>query len=459
MKNKKMLLVKSTLLLGVFVLLFSCKDDTYTYRPGVTNAPPYDPGKPVEITSFMPDSGKVREKVIIKGKNFGNDPSKITVYFNDGVSDKQANVISVDGTSIYCLAPRQNSGDNKIKVKVMDGEPISAPGEFVYTASANISWVAGKGKVEGAGAKYKDGSLSESHIWRPQGIGYIGDNQMLTFGWHEALSSKVRMISIDDDKVSTIQEGVYLGKPAVNASKTRVYATSVNRPHTVYEYRKEAGWTPYTIGEINVPNYTSQWDLIRAVAMLDEESDPNQEWVYFCHRDHTFGRFNIETEETQIIADRTLDIPNVWGGYLVYNKVKDCFYLSLYERFSIYRIIKTGNDWSDGVKAELYAGSPSQSDVIDGALEDARFKEPMGMCVDEDGNVYVCDRNAHVIRKISAVDGYVSTIAGIKGVEGAINGNPEEATLFFPQDITYDDEGSYYIAEDWESTIRKYSIE
>ena len=146
---------------------------------------------------------------------------------------------------------------------------------------------------------------------------------------------------------------------------------------------------------------------------------------------------------------------------MVYDKFKDCFYVSLYNFYSIYKITKTGADWGDGVQAELYAGSPSASSVTDGELKDARFKQPMGMCMDDEGSLYICDcDHADVIRKISGIDGYVSTIAGTVDKESPqVNGDPAEAVFLDPQDISYDGEGNFFIAEWWESTIRKYSIE
>lgn len=83
------------------------------------------------------------------------------------------------------------------------------------------------------------------------------------------------------------------------------------------------------------------------------------------------------------------------------------------------------------------------------------------MCMDEEGNLYVCEGSgADVIRKISGIDGYVSTIAGTLGIgEPQVNGDPAEAVFLEPQDISYDGEGNFFITEWWESTIRKYSIE
>lgn len=128
-----MLFPLSSLLLGFLVFCFSCKDETYTYRKDQSGGVPYDPALPVEVTEFIPEKGKIREKVIISGQNFGNDPSNVRVFFDDGYSDKEAQVISVNGTSIYCLAPRQSDGRSRIKVKVADEKEAVASEYFQYT--------------------------------------------------------------------------------------------------------------------------------------------------------------------------------------------------------------------------------------------------------------------------------------------------------------------------------------
>ena len=329
--------------------------------------------------------------MVITGSNFGNDKEQIQVLFSDSISDRKAIVINVDGTSVYCLVPRQLEGRNRIKVSVSSGTPAVAAKTFHYEAAANVSWVTGLGLQEGvSGDNYRDGTLAEARFWKIQGIVALGDEQIMTFGFHESAGCYVRFISVKDDKVTTIQSGLYLSKPAINEAKTRVYATTVNPPHAVYEYRKETGWMPNYMGEITTMGESPQY-CIRTLVMMDKVNDPNQEWLYFCHKDKFFGRFNINTLQTEVLGE-DLNLPKKnWPGYLVYDNIKDCFYLSLYEFYSIYRISKTGASWTDGVQAELFAGSPSQSAVVSGVLEDARFKGPKGMCMDEDGNIYVCE--------------------------------------------------------------------
>lgn len=456
MKQK---IYQSTGILFLLLLgLAGCKEENYVFSNQLSKGDPFDPNRPVQVTSFLPDSGRFSEKIVISGSNFGNDKDAVKVYFVDGNIEKEGAVVSVNGNSIYCIAPRLSGGNSQIKVVVGEKAEGIAPKSFHYTASAQVSWVAGVGTLEGTGAFYRDGTLAEAHFHKIMGIMALGNDQLMTFGSWESAANKVRFISVPENRVITIQDGVYLGKPAINEDKTIVYATTLNPTHTVYEYRRDNGWMPYRIGEIEARG--SGYDHIQGLVMMDKAHDPNQEWLYFCHKDGKFLRYNINTQVTHELGSGLFD-PAAWVGYIVYDKFNDCFYVSHYARYSIYKISKTGNDWADGVKSEIYAGSPSQSAVVDGNLEDARFRDPRGMCMDEDGNLYVCEfNNSNVIRKISATDGYVSTVAGTLGKKSPqTNGDPAEAIFLDPRDITYDGNGNFFIAEWWESTIRKYAVE
>ena len=102
-------------LLGFLSLVLICCNDNKE-----SGNDSYDPNKPVTIDYFTPDTGRVAEKVIIIGNNFGNDKSAVTVLFTDNMEkENKAAVVGVDNTTIYCMAPRQAEGFNKITVKVM----------------------------------------------------------------------------------------------------------------------------------------------------------------------------------------------------------------------------------------------------------------------------------------------------------------------------------------------------
>ena len=90
---------------------------------------------------------------------------------------------------------------------------------------------------------------------------------------------------------------------------------------------------------------------------------------------------------------------------------------------------------------------------IDGDAATAQFRSPVGITVDDNGILFVADRNNHSIRRIDT-DGNVSTIAGT-GTFGFIDGDASTAQFSSPNGITVDDSGVVYIADQVNFSIRR----
>lgn len=88
----------------------------------------------------------------------------------------------------------------------------------------------------------------------------------------------------------------------------------------------------------------------------------------------------------------------------------------------------------------------------DGVGTEAKFNAIYGIAVDLGGNIYMADRDSHTIRK-STPNGTVTTLAGISGLPGSMDG--ESAQFYLPNSIAVDANGSVYVADYGNSTIRK----
>ncbi|MFT6292691.1 MAG: sugar lactone lactonase YvrE, partial [Ilumatobacter sp.] len=86
----------------------------------------------------------------------------------------------------------------------------------------------------------------------------------------------------------------------------------------------------------------------------------------------------------------------------------------------------------------------------------ASFDYPSGVAVDGSGNVYVADRSNHLIRKISPT-GDVTTLAGNAGNSGAVDDNGTSASFYFPSGVAVDGSGYVYVADTGNHLIRKIS--
>ena len=108
---------------------------------------------------------------------------------------------------------------------------------------------------------------------------------------------------------------------------------------------------------------------------------------------------------------------------------------------------------SAGVVTTL-AGKVGQAGNADGTGDAAQFFGPKGMTFATDGSLLVCDTNNRTLRKVTMA-GVVTTLAGQAGVSGTADGSLSEARFHYPEGIARAADGTLYIADSGNCTIRK----
>jgi serine/threonine-protein kinase len=90
----------------------------------------------------------------------------------------------------------------------------------------------------------------------------------------------------------------------------------------------------------------------------------------------------------------------------------------------------------------------------DGSGTVALFNQPLGICTDRTGNIYVADTYNNAIRKISPA-GMVTTIGG-KGIDSAgyRNGHADSALFNLPTGVAIDTSSNIYVADNGNNVIR-----
>lgn len=87
------------------------------------------------------------------------------------------------------------------------------------------------------------------------------------------------------------------------------------------------------------------------------------------------------------------------------------------------------------------------------AATSATFNFPTGVAVDGVGNLFIADTLNQVIRKVSAADGVITTVAGNRS--GTYSGDGTLATnasIFQPSGLALDGAGNLYIADTGNTT-------
>lgn len=88
--------------------------------------------------------------------------------------------------------------------------------------------------------------------------------------------------------------------------------------------------------------------------------------------------------------------------------------------------------------------------VADGPAASASFAAPMGLAHDAAGNIYITDNRT--IRRITP-SGVVSTLAGMAGVEGQVDGTGSAARFSDPHGIAIGPDGDLYVADGGQNSV------
>jgi hypothetical protein len=417
-----------------FVSWYSCKDDE-----GI-NIPPYDPGKAIELIRFFPDSGGIASKVLLEGVNFGNDTSLFNVYFNE----KKAAIISVQGDKAYVLTPRLPGDTCTITVKV-GNKSVAYSEKFRYITQMTVTVIAG---ARGAnGGKFQEGPLAQAAFANIQGMCVDAAGNIFL-----GMRSDVGVCRVD-------VKGNYVHWITGNIGNSGAWNSGFVDPVTQIAYLiADVSGIMLEMNPANlwVPRARTFTHPTAAEISSGKKQDYSDSWVHsfaYNPKDSCLYTRQYQSGEIVKINQRTFeaecdhlkgqgDQPGT-DSYLALDPVDPNYiYLSYPAKHCIRRYNMTTKTF------EAFASNPTASGSWrDGPLNDAEFNSPRGIAFDQDGILYVADRNNHCIRAINR-SGIVSTVAGVPRQWGTAEGDPTTAGFDNPFAIAVDVEGNIWIGED-----------
>ena len=108
-------------------------------------------------------------------------------------------------------------------------------------------------------------------------------------------------------------------------------------------------------------------------------------------------------------------------------------------------------------KVSVLAGKANEPGNLNGTGGEARFNKSHGLVVVGDSVIYVCDMVSHTIRKVT-YSGVVTTFAGVMGEVGVNDGFRTNARFNKPEAIAVNSKGELFVADSYNFTIRKIAL-
>ncbi len=438
---------KLLLLFSFFLLFFSCGDkNEIVIFPEIENK--YDPSKPLLVERIMPDYGGIDQTFVLTG-NFKGELDDMKVYFGN----KLAILVATDGQSIMGVVPKQSPGNNLISVVIGNDSISDADLRFKYKQTRSVKTIAGfMGNRE-----YIDGDINAARFKEPSCIatvkGQNGDNIVVIESWWE---NRVRLVSLDDNKVITLATGpnVAGGTPAVDNTREKFYTIGHwGDQHHIYSYSRADGWTQ-TVTGIQIAQSDASSNIFSIQCADDDD------YLYTLSATADFFEIDLKDRSYSRVLLRGPNLPTNYSdrSHVVWSKFHNCFFASFPNEHGIYRFSPVYEE--DGLlytDVSRYAGFNGTGSTGGHRLTDAQFIGPHGMAVTSEGDIFVVNRSGNFISQISG--DLVEVVAGRPGSSGEINGDPLDSRFNSPQDIAVDFEDNFYIAGGWDGAVRKLSIE
>ncbi|MFD1771673.1 IPT/TIG domain-containing protein [Sphingobacterium suaedae] len=449
--------IQGLLLALTILFLVQCKQETGQPQG---QAAEFDPSKPITISDFFPKEGGVGSNLIIYGENFGNDISRTKVT----IGGKDAKVIGVRGTSLYCVIPEQ-AYEGDISIAITDGEQqvarADAMDKFSYTKKWLVSTFLGKYYEIPSEREQKEGPFEDCGAF--EGILWFSfDPRNPDHLYFTADTKSARKVDFGQRYVSYFRTGF---------DRVSVFNWQIHGEQDMIVSHNHASDTRYGNHVFSRSSDFTQNQPVPVYArgvngtMVHPQ---NGELYYSRFRAGDIRRYDFETKEDKLAFANPY---NAVAVYMVVHPSGDYAYLIEYDR---HFIMRTDYDRERKIFTTPYtiAGAAGTAGYADGVGTSARLNNPVqGVFVKnpdyqeiggDQYDFYFCDRGNHAVRKMTP-QARVSTFAGRgnNGDQGYADGDLRtEARFSSPKAIAYDEvRQCFYVGDTGNWIIRKIAKE
>lgn len=437
----------------VYMLLFllaffACKDNSVEHVKE-----DHDPSKPVKLTTFYPDSGRIREKVILEGDNFGSNPDKIRVYFNK----KRAAVIGSNGKRMYIVVPRVVQDSCVISV-VVGNDSLIYDHKFRYKVTISVTTVAGDGTKA-----IRTGPLEQSQL-APFQLD-VDQHDNIFVGTDNSMASGATSYSSDGlVRINEAENTMVLVNKFPNIANSRFEGLCADKETGILYTAVRTGTLEYAvIDPANgwIPRYKTMNFKTGGIYPIPTANgnymgyNSADKFMYTRYSTGQICKINPETAVAETIFLSEEQGTSI--GIDVDPTNPNMLYIAGYSGTignGIYRL-----DLNDPEHSWTKLNTSAVAGHRDGPIEQALFNTPYGLKFDQDGICYISDSKNFCVRKYDPSSGMVETVLGIPGVSGMKDGGKEEALFGSTTAVGIGMDGTVYIVDRGNFRIRKLSIE
>lgn len=425
------------LLLSIIQLLGCKSSDDF-------NGIPYNPSKPLELTSFYPNSGKFLEKVILSGSNFGTNPDSLRVYFNS----KKAAVVGTNGVEMYVLAPRL-PGDTCIISVAIGKDSLTYSNIFRYQKSVTVSTIAGNG----SDGEIVTGGLSQTVI-EPRYLCCDKDDNLFICSrgeYDESGSFGILRLDEENDELIMLDKNVTGNVPCADPTTGIISIPTETSVGSFISLNPGEFWAP----------------RMRQMKWSDTDNQPANAWKHCMVVNPTdgyiytlyYGGNLVKVNPVSYEVTPLMKISQGDNYGMTFSPLHpNLLYLSFWDNANENANSICTVDVTNPINTFQRISSPNISGGFrDGKISEAQFHDPAEMFCDNDGNIYVADYNNQCIRRITT-NNMVETVLGIPGQSGWQDGTKEEALFYHPRGIAINSQGAVYVADSGNCRIRKLTI-
>jgi transcriptional regulator with XRE-family HTH domain/sugar lactone lactonase YvrE len=448
--KKRKLEIGLSLFIGMSVF-WGCNNDLTPINQSKTFPP--DLNAPSVFESFSPDSGGIGTQLIIRGKNFGSDPNYVKVTVNN----KEAAIVGMDDEVIYAIVPaRADTGYVRLFIGKDDNiEEYASETKFRYQFKRNVTTMVGQHGMNGR----EDGSYANSKLQRTWFLLTDKDGTVFFVDEGRGQTQNGALRRARNGEVETLVQcssGPFQSPTclAFSPDQDTLYISQ-------YSYTDEEN----TKTDFNIIYVTREGGFVdvrglcraKKVGTTGLAVHPKTGEVFFCNKGtgyiYRYDGPEYEDFTPLFRINNAMEIET----RMTFNSEGTILYVAVCNRHCIYQVPYDASTRTFGVPV-LFVGAWDESGYVNGTGATVRLNKPEQMAFDEDGNMFVPERNNHIIRKITPA-GSATLYAGRPEQSGFGDGLPEEAKFNQPECVTVYPDNSIYVADRDNHVIRRVTVE